>query len=94
MVIHWLCHPNGEAPISPSIPTKPKPAAIELKAELPSKAPKLPGNGSPKPEEFMQWLSQIVDHIEAVPKLRPILLEPAKGWREFNVLTLNLALMI
>jgi hypothetical protein len=73
-----------QAPISPSIPTKPKPAAIELKAELPSKAPKLPGNGSPKPEEFMQWLSQIVDHIEAVPKLRPILLEPAKGWREFK----------
>ena len=72
--------PLSSAPIV----TKPKPAAIELKAELPTKAPKLPGNGSPKPEEFMQWLSQIVDHIEAVPKLRPILLEPTKGWDEFK----------
>jgi cell fate (sporulation/competence/biofilm development) regulator YlbF (YheA/YmcA/DUF963 family) len=71
-------------PAASTSATKPLPAAIEVKAELPSKPPKLPGNGSPKPEEFRQWLSQITDHIDAIPKLRPILLEPAKSWNEFK----------
>jgi hypothetical protein len=76
----------SKPPVIPAAPiaSKPKLAAIEQKLELPSKSPRLPGNGSPKPEEFMQWLSQIVDYIDAIPKLRPILLEPTKGWDEFK----------
>jgi Reverse transcriptase (RNA-dependent DNA polymerase)/Integrase core domain/GAG-pre-integrase domain/gag-polypeptide of LTR copia-type/Chromo (CHRromatin Organisation MOdifier) domain len=84
-----ISHSNSEADINSNIKNKSNlkstiaPAAIDSKVELP-RPPKLVGNGSPNPEQFLQWANSIKDSIESVPKLRPVLLEPTESWISFQ----------